>query len=471
MQSPADGSTGLNRKEQALRQARVLKRVLSASAVTLAATFACGCDIPSFIDPTELTPGDNYQKRTLQKPVLSSLSSIDPSIDDPDQEFYNATEVQPMDLEVVATDYKIGVGDLINISVNDLVGLGVETTKQTRVSESGNVSMPLLGQIKATGLTEDELQKAIAQAYKDGQIITNAQVSVTVAEARARTFSALGSVGASGQYAILQSDFRLLDALVLIHDVGLTTDTIYIIRQIKEDPTPGSVPVTPGTPARPGTPSNQLQPALPSPTVDPLAPKGDIRGDVVSTPRHMAMLQAPADTLAPGTKSDAGAFQFAAPAGQPETRTIRVPLDALRNGEIAKYNVVIRPHDLIVAPNPVTGEYYMGGHVARVGVYSIAPRKITLKQAIVSAGMLDGVAIPQRTELIRRIGPAREAFVLIDTNAIFAGLQPDIFLKPNDIINVGTNVLAPFIAAVRGGFRITYGFGFLYDRNFSPAQS
>ena len=52
-----------------------------------------------------------------------------------------------------------------------------------------------------------------------------------------------------------------------------------------------------------------------------------------------------------------------------------------------------------------------------------------------------------------------------------AGYQPDIFLKPNDEIIVGTNILAPFIAAVRGGFRITYGFGFLYDRNFSPAQS
>jgi protein involved in polysaccharide export with SLBB domain len=144
---------------------------------------------------------------------------------------------------------------------------------------------------------------------------------------------------------------------------------------------------------------------------------------------------------------------------------------ALRNGELAKYNIVIRPHDLIIAPNPVTGEYYLGGHIARVGVYTLPPRKLTLKQAIVSGGMLDGVAIPQRTELIRRIGPSREAFVLVDTNAIFAGYQPDIFLKPNDIVQVGTNVLAPFIAAIRGGFRITYGFGFLYDRNFSPAQS
>jgi polysaccharide biosynthesis/export protein len=31
---------------------------------------------------------------------------------------------------------------------------------------------------------------------------------------------------------------------------------------------------------------------------------------------------------------------------------------------------------------------------------------------------------------------------------------------------VGTNAMASFLAAARGAFRVTYGFGFLYDRNF-----
>ena len=55
---------------------------------------------------------------------------------------------------------------------------------------------------------------------------------------------------------------------------------------------------------------------------------------------------------------------------------------------------------------------------------------------------------------------------------VFEGKQPDIFLKPYDIVQVGTNALAPFFAALRNGFRITYGFGFLYDRNFylDPSQ-
>jgi len=45
-----------------------------------------------------------------------------------------------------------------------------------------------------------------------------------------------------------------------------------------------------------------------------------------------------------------------------------------------------------------------------------------------------------------------------------------MYLKPDDVIEVGTNAVAPFLAAIRGGFRMTYGFGFLYDRNYAPAQ-
>jgi hypothetical protein len=51
---------------------------------------------------------------------------------------------------------------------------------------------------------------------------------------------------------------------------------------------------------------------------------------------------------------------------------------------------------------------------------------------------------------------------------VFSGTQPDIYLKPNDIVRVGTNAYAPFVAAFRNAFRITYGFGFLYDRNYAP---
>jgi len=158
-------------------------------------------------------------------------------------------------------------------------------------------------------------------------------------------------------------------------------------------------------------------------------------------------------------------FEFNAPTEPTDTRVIRVPLDALHRGEL-KYNVVIRPGDYIYIPQPVVGEYYMGGHVLRTGVYSLTARKITLKEAFISAGMLDPVAIPSRTQIIRRIDDGHEIFAVVDIEKIFAGTEPDVYLRPDDNIVVGTNIVAPFLAAIRNGFRITYGFGFLYDRNY-----
>src|SRR5690606_10789461 len=173
-----------------------------------------------------------------------------------------------------------------------------------------------------------------------------------------------------------------------------------------------------------------------------------------------------------------GAAQPAEPAAQPQQfegfgdlqeptdkRVIAIDYAALKAGEL-KYNVVIRPNDLIMVPEPAVGEYYMGGHVLRPGVYSLTGRNITLKQAIVSAAMFDALAIPSRTEIIRRLPGDREVFVRVDLEKIFAGQQSDLYLKPNDVVNVGTNAAAPFLAAIRGAFRFTYGFGFLYDRNY-----
>ena len=95
----------------------------------------------------------------------------------------------------------------------------------------------------------------------------------------------------------------------------------------------------------------------------------------------------------PMATNDTEHFEFNAPMEPTDQHVIRIPLNDLRRGEL-KYNVVIRPGDYIYVPQPMIGEYYMGGHVLRSGVYSLTARKITLKEAFISAGMLDPVAIP-----------------------------------------------------------------------------
>jgi polysaccharide export outer membrane protein len=56
---------------------------------------------------------------------------------------------------------------------------------------------------------------------------------------------------------------------------------------------------------------------------------------------------------------------------------------------------------------------------------------------------------------------------MVDLDKIASGEQPDFFIKPNDLINVGTHPTSRWRAILRNAFRATYGFGFVYDRNFA----
>jgi hypothetical protein len=59
----------------------------------------------------------------------------------------------------------------------------------------------------------------------------------------------------------------------------------------------------------------------------------------------------------------------------------------------------------------------------------------------------------------------------VDLDRIFAMKDPDIKLKAGDVVNVGTSMLSPFLVTIANGFRTTYGFGFVYDRNFADIDS
>jgi len=92
--------------------------------------------------------------------------------------------------------------------------------------------------------------------------------------------------------------------------------------------------------------------------------------------------------------------------------------------------------------------------------------RLTLTRAITSAGGLNGLAIPERVDLTRIVGVNEQATIMLNLRAIQEGTQPDVYIKPDDRINVGTNFWATPLAVLRGGFRTSYGFGFLLDRNF-----
>lgn len=147
-------------------------------------------------------------------------------------------------------------------------------------------------------------------------------------------------------------------------------------------------------------------------------------------------------------------------------RVIRIPVKPLLAGD-ARYNIVVRQGDTVRVPVPTAGLVYMAGQVQRPGPYSLPDvGKLTLLRAVDSAGGLNAIAIPERCDVTRIVGKDRQATIRINLRAIAEQTEPDLYLKPDDRINVGTNFWALPLAVLRGGFRTNYGFGFVVDRNF-----
>ena len=153
-----------------------------------------------------------------------------------------------------------------------------------------------------------------------------------------------------------------------------------------------------------------------------------------------------------------------------DQRVIGIPVAQLRGGD-PRYNIVLRNRDVVNVPVD-TGAFYAMGEVNRPGVYSFGGRDITIKQAIAIVGGFTPLAWPQRCEIIRREpGTDKQVTYRVDLDAIFSGRTDDFYLRDDDIVNVGTHVVAPFLFVLRNSFRFTYGFGFVYDRNFADKDA
>ncbi len=425
----------------------------------------------------------------------------------------------PDDLRYTESDYVIGPTDVMRISVLDLLAEGLETVLQRQVSESGYVDLPLLEDpLKITGLTKLQAVEVIKDAYRPN-VLKDPAVSVEVLAPRGRTFSILGAVTRPGPYNILRNDFTLMDALALAGDLSQTNvDWIYVIRRKKPaaaatddlPPLPEAPPEAPEdpttttAPAGNGTGAGEAQDALDE--LERSIPKGMVFGAVADEPvlASDTAPAVPADVPSPPPArssrgqarwvyADGKWVEMATPAEGAKTiesdaagettklrdpygwgeydlsdqvRIIAVNLPRLKAGD-PSMNVIIRPNDIVNIPPLQIGEFYVMGEVSRPGVYSLTGRRVTVKMAIAAAGNIGPLGWPNNSVLVRRIGRDQEQRQQIKLADIIAGKEPDVLLKPDDVVMVGTHWVAPFMAVWRNAFRMTYGFGFIYDRNYS----
>ncbi len=450
----------------------------------LVGVVSTGCEVDSFFDPSVL---GRWERTPVVLPILDQLDVID----EPETQVSGLSEVQPQDLIPVVHEYVIGPSDLITVTVFELVRPELESVQTRRVNELGAIRLPMIGTVQVDGLTPSELENRIIEILDQKGILKDATVSVIVQESRQNTFSVIGeprmSGTAVGTYAILKTDFRLLDAMAMARGVSGAIKTLFIIRQVPLDQREQEVIKGP-QPPRDEAP---LPPRDPSELIDDLLRGVDeTAADDPQAPQTPAGLERSLDTATDSgghwvnidgkwvrvEPSSPGTGDRLPAEAMVTQRIIEVPYDRLLDGDM-RYNVIIRPGDVIRVPPPVIGNVYIGGAISRPGTYALPGDKdLTLKQLIFAAGNVSPLAMPERVDLIRRVDNDQEAIVRLNLRSIFEGEEPDFYLKPNDTINIGTSWVATPLAVIRNGFRMSYGFGFVLDRNFGfdvfgPTQS
>jgi polysaccharide export outer membrane protein len=105
---------------------------------------------------------------------------------------------------------KIGPGDLVEVSV-----FGVSDFKQEgRVSDTGEVSLPLIGSVLVGGLSIEDAQTTIAKALVKGGYFREPHVTVLIKDFASSGISVLGEVSKPGVYPVM-STRRLYDLISL----------------------------------------------------------------------------------------------------------------------------------------------------------------------------------------------------------------------------------------------------------------
>jgi polysaccharide export outer membrane protein len=133
---------------------------------------------------------------------------------------------------------RLGSGDLLEVNVYNVP----ELAAKARVSNNGDIYLPLIDYVHVAGLTAEEAQGLIEKRLSDGGFLKNPHVSLLVAEYTSQGASVLGEVTKPGVYPVLGQQ-RLFD---LISAAGGFTDKagrgITITRRRQPDK-PVSVPL------------------------------------------------------------------------------------------------------------------------------------------------------------------------------------------------------------------------------------
>jgi polysaccharide export outer membrane protein len=250
----------------------------------------------------------------------------------------------------------IGAGDLLEVSVFDTP----ELSGKLRVSNTGDVSFPLIGMLHLQNATAEQAQNLVRQKLIDGSFVINPQVTIFVAEYATQGVSIVGEVHKPGVYPAF-GEHHLLDYLSLAEGLTLLAGTNITITHVGHSNDPLHVKVTGG--------------ASPTPENNPLILPGDtifvertglvyVIGDVarpggfpMDHNEQITILQALA--LAQGTNYTAAKGATRLIRTTPQGR-IEIPVDLKKIMAFKATDLAMQDNDILIIPSSATKNVLKG---------------------------------------------------------------------------------------------------------------
>jgi len=308
-------------------------------------------------------------------------------------------------------DYRIGPQDLLDINIFE----APELNRTVRVSENGEVSLPLLGGIHVVRLTARELENTLAARLRE--FLKDPHVSVMVTAIESHPVSVIGEVNKPGVFQVRGSK-TLLEMLSMAQGLAPDAgDEVLVMRNAGYNRGQDESAQTTQS-AQAGTGETSDKDA-----------DGIKRGTWPDDNANHGALKKNATTSTAGT-NDEGTTH-----GQ-QSDTLAINLRHLLNSRDPGLNVPIYAGDIVKVTR--AGIVYVVGAVRKPGGFTVkGNEQMSLLKAIALAEGLSNTSSKGHTRIIRTDeGSGKRSEIPVELGKILDGKAPDMNLQAADIVFV-----------------------------------